>query len=239
MTPGETADAGDPFLSPKRGGTEVYLIRHGDALPDAAEVVLDGAYDSQPLSLLGRRQAEALAQRLREVSLAAVYSSPIVRAQQTAAAAAAALGLEVLIDPALREVEVGAVGPDVPPGATPEQLAQALRARLREVARVALTTGTWASIPGSEPSAALRARAAAAMARIAARHPGQRIAVVSHAGLINAYIADMLGIPRDFFFPCANTAVSIVRLRGTQRLLLSLNDIAHLQQARLTPGGSA
>ncbi|MDQ2831453.1 MAG: histidine phosphatase family protein, partial [Chloroflexota bacterium] len=92
---GETEEISDPFLSPKNGGTEILLIRHADALPDAAEVVLDGAYNSQALSELGRRQARALAERLRTTTLAAIYSSPIPRARQTAAPTAEALGLDV------------------------------------------------------------------------------------------------------------------------------------------------
>src|SRR5690348_14502362 len=72
----------DVMLGPKQGGTEVYLIRHAGALPDAAEVVL-GHYDQQSLSELGRKQAQALAAGLREVQLAAVYSAPLGRARQT------------------------------------------------------------------------------------------------------------------------------------------------------------
>src|SRR5579884_4185822 len=102
---GATAEEQDLFLSPRHGGTEIYLIRHGDALPDAAEVVLDARYDSQPLSTLGRRQAEALAARLRDAELAAIVSSPIPRARQTAAALARACGLAVQIDADLREGE--------------------------------------------------------------------------------------------------------------------------------------
>jgi probable phosphoglycerate mutase len=230
---GETEEVSDPFLSMKNGGTEILLIRHADALPDAAEVVLDGAYNSQALSDLGRKQARALAERLRDVSLAAIYSSPIPRAHQTALPTAEALGLEVRIDDGLREVEIGRVGPDLPPGASGEDIARALRRRLNEIAAVALSTGMWASIPGSEGSEALRARATAAVGRLAAGHPGQRVAVVSHGGTINAYIAAMVGVARDYFFPCANTSISVVRIKGERRLLLGLNDIAHLQRARL------
>src|SRR5260370_23303734 len=72
----------DPFLSLENGSTEIYLIRHADALPGADEVV-DGGYDDQPLSELGRRQSLALAERLKEIPVAAIYSSPIKRAWQT------------------------------------------------------------------------------------------------------------------------------------------------------------
>jgi hypothetical protein len=51
----------DPFLRLESGGTEIYLIRHGDTLPEADEVE-DGSYDAQPLSELGRRQSLALAE---------------------------------------------------------------------------------------------------------------------------------------------------------------------------------
>ncbi len=230
---GETEDISDPFLSPKNGGTEILLIRHADALPDAAEVVLDGAYNSQALSELGRRQARALAERLRTTTLAAIYSSPIPRARQTAAPTAEALGLDVRIDDGLREVEVGHIGPDLPPGASGEDMSRALRRRLNEIAAVALTTGMWSSIPGSEGSGDLRARATDVVNQLAAGYPGQRVAMVSHGGTINAYIAAMLGVERDYFFPCANTSISVVRVKGARRLLLGLNDVAHLQKSGL------
>src|SRR6476646_7422384 len=69
----------DVMLGPKQGGTEIYFIRHADALPDAAEVVL-GHYDEQSLSDLGRKQAQALADGLKDVKLAAIYSAPLGRA---------------------------------------------------------------------------------------------------------------------------------------------------------------
>src|SRR5690242_16441618 len=100
----------DAFLSLKHGGSELYLIRHADALPGAEEVVA-GGYDDQALSELGRRQAEALAARMAAVPLAAIYSSPLERAVRTARPTAERLGLEILRDHALREVELGTIGP--------------------------------------------------------------------------------------------------------------------------------
>lgn len=222
----------DPFLSLKRGATEVYLVRHADALPGAEEVV-GGGYDEQALSELGRRQASALAARMRTLELAAVYSSPIGRAHQTAAAIAGAAGLDVRIEPDLREIALGPIGPDLQAQLTPDEVAKLLRDRLREIAVIAVTTGNWSSIPGSEPSAALRARMLAALQHLADAHPGRRIAAVSHGGAINACIAAVLGIERDYFFPAANTSVSVVRVRGERRMVFALNDIAHLREASL------
>ena len=228
----EVTETPDPFLSLKRGGTEVYLIRHGDALPGVEEIVL-GDYDDQGLSALGRRQAQALVPSLRESGLAAIYSSPIGRAMETAAPTAQALGLDIQVDPELREVELGPVGADLRSIADRERLAQAMRERQDEIANIIVTSGYWSAIGESEPSAALRGRMRAALARIAARHPGERVAVFSHGGSINAYIGEMLGIARDYFFPCANTSISVVRLKGERRLLLALNDVHHLRQANL------
>lgn len=226
----------DPFISPKRGGTEIYMIRHGDALPDAEEVVA-GGYDDQALSELGRRQARALAERLQPAAPAAVYSSPLGRAIQTARPLAEALGLEVRVENDLREVRLGPVGPQMFASATPQELSEALRRRLRDIALLAIGSGGWSGIPGSEPSEALRARITAAVARIAAAHPGERVAVVSHAGSINAYFAELLGIQRDYFFPAANTSISVLRIKGERRMLLALNDVGHLQQAGLLESG--
>jgi len=222
----------DPFLSLKRGGTEIYLIRHADALPGAEEVA-DGGYDEQALSEVGRRQAEALGARMRGVPVAAVYSSPIGRARETAAAVATGHGLEVRIEHELREVELGPIGPDLNSGISQAELSKMLRQRLGEIAAIAVTTGSWSSIPGSEPSARLRARVTAAIDGLARRHPGERIAVVSHAGAINAYIAAMLGLTNDYFFPAANTSVSIVRVKSARFMLLALNDVHHLLAAGL------
>jgi broad specificity phosphatase PhoE len=223
----------DPFLSLKRGATEMYLIRHGDALPDTADLVDGSSYDEQGLSNLGRQQAQALADRLRSLGLGAVYSSPILRARQTADAIATASGLETVIDSELREVALGPIGKRPDAETTSADIARLIRERLLEIARVAILSGTWASIPGSEPSAAIRRRLTAAIRRIAGHHPGQRVAVVSHGGAINAYIAAILEIDRDYFFPAANTSVSLVRVKGQRQLLFALNDISHLRETNL------
>ena len=231
----KTAAETDPFLSLRGGGTEIYLIRHADALPDADEVI-DGGYDVQSLSELGRRQARALAERLKDANLTAIYASPIGRARETAAAVAEAAGLELRIEPELREVALGAIGPEADSGIGQEEVSRILRERLREIAAIALSGGKWDAIPGSEPSAELRARVTAAVSSMAARHPGERIAAVSHGGSINAYFAALLGIERDYFFPAANTSISVVRVKGNRRMLLALNDVAHLREGGLLKG---
>lgn len=225
-------DAPDPFLSPKRGSAEIYLIRHADALPGADEVI-EGGYDAQALSALGRRQAAALGERFATAGLAAVYASPTSRAYETAGYIARAANLDVQIERDLREVELGHIGPAPREGLTAEEIAEVLRVRLHEIAMLIGSTGVWSAIPGSEPAGALRQRVVAAVNAIAQRHPGQRVAAVSHGGAINAFFAAALRIERDYFFPAANTSISIARVKGERTVVLALNDINHLRTGGL------
>lgn len=222
----------DPFVSLASGGTEIYLVRHGDAVPGADEITA-GDYDAQPLSALGRAQAAALAARCRGLPLAAVYSSPIRRARQTAEAVAEVTALPVEIEPELREIDLRGVRPDLPPDLPPAERIARLHGYLHAIVAQALAAGVWAAIPGVEPAAHVRARMQGALRRIAARHPGQRVVAVSHSGAINAAVAAALDLPRDFFFPAANTSISIIRVRGDARLVLTVNDHAHLADLHL------
>ncbi len=222
-----------PFMSRKSGAAEIYLIRHGDALPAGDEIVPGGTYDDQPLSSLGRQQAAALAQHLKDVAFDAIYSSHYRRARETAEALAQPRGLEVLIEPEVREIRLGQIGGGLPKNVSPDEYAAALRARLDEIVRIVARSGYWSSIPGSEPTTEFRARILKAIDGLAARHAGQRIAIFSHGGVINGYLAQALGLERDFFFPILNTSVSIVRVKGDVRFLIGLNDVCHLRDAGL------
>ena len=131
----------DPFLSLESGSTEIYLIRHGDALPGTDEVA-DGSYDDQPLSELGRRQSLALAGRMKEMPIAAIYSSPIKRAWQTASFVGDALGLEVHVNEDLREVGLQP-DPRLLVHLESEERAAAVRTYLHNVELAALQVGIW------------------------------------------------------------------------------------------------
>lgn len=218
----------DPFLSLENGATEVYLIRHANALPSTNEVA-DGGYDAQALSELGRRQSLALADRMRNISVAAIHSSPIKRALQTATFVGGALGLEVHTNEDLREV-----GLPIPShfytDLEPEERATAIQTYLHQLETMALQVGIWSQIPGCEPSEHFRTRITRAIDHIASHYIGKRIAIITHAGAINAYIASFLALERDFFFPVAYTSISVVRVKDQHHLLLRLNDGSHWQR---------
>jgi broad specificity phosphatase PhoE len=210
--------------------TTLHLIRHGDAIPEPGKVFdPQTGYDVLGLSAKGRAQAEALAARLSAtVALAAVYASPTLRAKETAETIARATRLEVRFDPRVREIYLG---DESVAHIAPEERAQVVRERLEALAQIALRDGSWAAVPDVEPAAEVKTRMRAAVDDIVAAHPNAQVAIVSHAGAINTYLADLLGVPRDFFFPTGNTSISSVRIENGRATLLRLNDTAHLERS--------
>jgi broad specificity phosphatase PhoE len=69
---------------------------------------------------------------------------------------------------------------------------------------------------------------AAPVLEVAAAHDGGSVLVVSHGGAINAFLAEVLGVPRTQFTAVENTGVTIVRYGLGRRMLLTVNDTHHL-----------
>ena len=222
----------DPFLFQRTNAAELFLIRHADAIPEEDEIIPSGIYDDLPLSRTGRQQAQALTERLSGLSFDAMYSSPLRRCLETAAPLAKRLGMTPIIAEGLKEIKLGNIRP------LPEDsqknlaaLTKALQERQLDIVRIAGETGHWDGIPDSERSIAFRSRVVKTLDEIVSRHIGQRILAFAHGGVINAYIAEVLGLEKDFFFPAANTSISIVRAASTKhRVLFVLNDIGHIMR---------
>lgn len=194
---------------------QLWLIRH--ALPVRVEGVV-GAADPG-LSGEGRAQATRLAEWLRHEPLDAVWSSPLRRARETAAPLARALGVEVAVDDDLAEFDR-----DADFYIPLEQLKAEGDPRYQE-----LVDGTWA---GEDDGAAFARRLIGAMERVIAAHPGGDVAVVCHGGVINVYLAHVLGLRDPMFFHPDYTGVSRVRAaRSGPRSIASLNETAHLRRA--------
>lgn len=219
----------DPFLTRRDEVAELFLIRHGDAIPEADEIIPSGIYDNLPLSKIGREQASVLAERLKHLSFNAAYSSPLRRCQETAAPLLEQLKLTPTIVEALKEVHLGSVISLPTDIIDLAELTRALHLRQREIVRIVGNSGSWDSIEDSEPSQTFRHRVVTALDEIAQRHIGERVLVFAHGGVINAYAAEALGLSRDFFFPCGNTSISIIRVQATARVIYILNDISHLK----------
>jgi phosphoserine phosphatase len=161
--------------------TTVYLARHGESDWNV-ERRWQGHAD-RPLTERGREQARALAERLADVDLDAVYASDLRRAWETAEAVAAPRGLEVLRLPELREVDVGSWS-----GLTRDECSE----RFPEA--FARWQGGATGWEDGESYEAMGERIVAEIQRLAAEHPGGAILVVSHGGPIRAVHAHALGV---------------------------------------------
>ena len=161
--------------------TEILLARHGQTAWNA-ERRWQGQADV-PLDTLGRDQAHDLAHRLAHERLDAVYSSDLSRARETAEAVAAPHGLAVRSLPELREIDVGSWS-----GLTTDEI-QRRDPAARE--RVAERGYGW---EGGETPEEMQERAVAAVRRIAGDHPGARVLVVGHGGVIRAIQAAAAGV---------------------------------------------
>ena len=212
------------FLSGAQGATSVLLVRHGHQDYDRDGPV--GAMFDPPLSALGRSQARLVGAALSEKHVDVVYASPLRRALDTGREIARRHGLDPVVIGDLREVGIFR---DVPPHETAlgffgEQRLAAVRERMLREKR-------WDAFPCSESSAGFRRRVVEAMESIIAAHPGGRVVVACHGGVINAYIAHVIGSAYDMFFQPAHTSISVVAAGDGRRALQSLNHIDHLVTA--------
>jgi broad specificity phosphatase PhoE len=147
--------------------TTLLLVRHGETDWNA-DGRLQGQTD-RPLTDFGRRQARELADELANEELAAVYSSDLSRARETAEIVAERLGLPVVLDPDLREKDWGSW----------EGLTAVERDRVEFV---------------GESTEAHQARILRALRRIAERHPGDgSVLVVTHGGSMRRVQTATLG----------------------------------------------
>jgi len=151
----------------------IALVRHG-ATPFTECGRIQGRRDV-PLSEAGRGQAAAVAARLGREPWNALYTSPLSRAADTAAAIAEITGLAVQPDPRLEERDLG-------------PLAGLTRRQYLERYPDGTPTGLV------EPREAVRQRALACLTDIERRHRAGRVIVVAHGGVIAAILADCLGL---------------------------------------------
>lgn len=201
----------------------LYLIRHGQSDFDSEDVVSSprGEQWDPPLSAEGRRQAELLANRLLVMDApAVVYSSTMRRTRETIAPFAAAAGLDVLEEPELIEAHIGEW----------ERVSfrDILLADEEMLHRVRHQEPVWRYAPGVEQMAPFRERVCRAIDRILTRHPVGDVLVVCHGGVINAYLAPIMGVDHEMFFLPENTSLNSVVVDGEARRVRFLNDVLHL-----------
>jgi broad specificity phosphatase PhoE len=210
----------------------VIIVRHAQTVWNASGKI-QGQADPD-LSENGRAQIQAVADRLAPVSLQVICSSDLVRARETASAIASRhQGLEVRLDPDLREIDLGEWE-----GADSESLSR----DWPDLYAAWVTKPSWDLVPGGEGSAKFQARVLGAFSRAAASvEPDETVAVVTHIGVIRTLLSTMVGADAtDLRWPwaIANTGITVVQgspARGvwtTSALeIQAINDSSHLAQA--------
>lgn len=197
--------------------TTVLLVRHGTTAATGRRL---GGWTDASLDDRGREQVEATAERLADVDVAAVYSSPIVRTKETARIIASAVGCRVRTRKGLGEVDYGD-WTDQPLGTL----------RKRALWKVIQSTPSRVTFPGGGSIRGAQAAAVEAIEDLAADHAKQTIVAVSHADVIKAVVAHFLGMPLDTFQRLVVAPASVTALHladGAPPMLLRFNDTGPL-----------
>jgi probable phosphoglycerate mutase len=178
----------------------VLLVRHGQT--STTGVTLPGRTPGLHLADRGREEAADVAGRIARVPrVVAVYSSPLERAQETAAAIAAASGLPVTVEPGLLECDYG------------EWTGLALKdLRRRPEWKVVQRYPSGFRFPGGESFTEMQARVTGTLARLVAAHPGDTLVAVSHADPIKTAVAHALGAHLDLFQRIAVFTASVTAI---------------------------
>jgi probable phosphoglycerate mutase len=211
------------FLTYASDVTEIVLVRHGQQVfPDPATAAIADWIDP-PLSPIGERQAAAVGRYLSARPVDAVFSSQLLRANHTGRAIAGHHGLEVQVLEELREIETFR---DLPQDRTPMDVLGEIT--LRGARERFMRHRTWDVYPASERHWEFRLRTANAIEGIAALHPGKRVVIACHGGVINSYVGEVLGLDVAMFFRPAHASVHRVLAQEGVRALQSLNETHHL-----------
>ena len=204
--------------------TTLVLLRHGHVTDnDPGEHARLCGWTDPPLSPLGLGQAHALrAQIGREPAAVAVYASPLRRARDTAQTVADALALPLRLRRSLREIGCGVVD-GWPLWRVQQCYPELWAANLAQVD----AAFRW---PGGESYRSFRARALRAVGRILAAHPGERVIVVTHTGVITQVLGALAGTSaaRWDAFRVGNASITELRWQHGRSSLLRFDDRRHL-----------
>lgn len=194
----------------------ILLIRHGEN-DYTKKGILPGRMPGLHLNDKGRAQAQALAEKLAQAPIKAVYSSPLERAVETAEPIARALGLETTIQPGLIETNCGEWQ-----GKSHKSL------RRLKLWRMVQSTPSLFRFPGGESFAESQGRVVAELESLRLQHEEKDLFVcISHGDPIRLAVAYYLGLPLDHFQRLVAAPASITTLyvgeAGSRLLTLNFN----------------
>jgi probable phosphoglycerate mutase len=205
--------------------TELWLIRHGETAWNA-QTRFQGHLDI-PLNETGLRQAAQLGVRVgalhREHPYAALVTSDLKRATQTADALTRHTGLSPVVRVGLRERNYGFFSALTPPEMEAHHPEAFARWRARDVDFV---------IPEGESLSQLEARVVPELRALASQHRGARVLVVAHGGVLDSAYRAACGIPLEHRRAHAlhNASLNLVRVHDDGRFEAGFwGDITHLE----------
>lgn len=204
--------------------TELLFIRHGETDWNRRQC-FQGQLDV-PLNGNGLEQARRLGERLKDEPHDALFSSDLGRAQQTAAPVAAAWGMAPVLVPGLREQRFGEwEGLDFPN----------IQARYAELWPRWLEQDADFAVPGGESLRQFHARVVAAVQDLAAQHPGRRLAIVTHGGVLDMLWRTANGLPLQGLRECPipNTGLNRLRWAGGSLVVDRWADDEHVKDLLL------
>lgn len=203
--------------------TRVFLVRHGETDWNA-ELRVMGQLDI-PLNERGRAQARLTADLLAREQFAAIYSSDLVRAVETAQIIATPHRLDVLRVPELREASYG-----LWEGLTRDEVLK----KFPHEYQMRRTDPENFRPCGGESRTELYTRASKIFSDLVARHPNQKILIVSHGGTIRAILRFVLGLgPGNGHFAVDNCGITIIdREDNDSYEVFTVNSVFHLKELR-------
>ena len=207
--------------------TQVIIVRHGQTQWNIRKI-RQGHLDSE-LTDKGVAQARALGQRLARESFTALYSSDLGRALHTARMIAAVTGHEIVTDERLRERHLG-----VFQGLSGDEI----KDKHPEEYRLHRTLGPEYVIPGGESVRQQVARNVDCLDEIALKHPGEKVVVVTHGGVVSGMFRHALNIPLDAprRFEFVNAGLNVFAYEEGHWILRTWGDVSHLDPGAATEG---
>ncbi len=200
--------------------THIYLVRHGQTAWNKEEI-FRGRSDV-PLNEIGLREAELAAEYFRGLEVRAIYTSPLLRASQTAGKIADVLGREVIPLPGIIDMSFGA---------WEGHPLQEVKASDGERYRQWREEPHRLKLPGGESLDEVRQRSVAALEEVILRHPEETVILVSHRVINKVILCAILGLDNSHFWQILQdtTAINLIQYRKGGYVLSLMNESCHLK----------
>ena len=200
---------------------KLILVRHGETRWNRENRVV--GHTGIALDSNGRRQVELLARKLENDSVSAIYSSPLRRARETAAAIARIHRLRVIKDDAFKEMDAGELE-----GLTFGEVME----RYGDLFKDWMRGDSSLRMPGGESMTELQQRTWPAVERIVGENTDRVVILVSHSLAISSIIASALGMaPYNFRrLRLGVASISILNFGDHGASLALFNDTCHLER---------